>query len=364
MATSRGDHLSSDADAGVAGAMLHAFDSPALLAQDSGSILAANAAWRELFAGSQSQASLPTIAQWLAQLTDGDALAAALAATGFRTACVSHQGGNGVRRFVVRVTTAQGSERWGRTHLVVMSDASPPCLCSSLDHRQHRMDRLLVRQTLIEERERRRLGRALHDQVTQLLVQVRRRLADTRDRRATPDSAEMVVDVDRVIHLIQEITSNFSPPVLEDLGLLPAMQWLADHLRSNYNAVVRSEDDGVEPSLTPEVRTIAFRAIRELSNNAVKHAPGAGIRLSASTANNRCRLEVRDDGPGFSPGEVATSHDGPQPFPGYGLLSIEQQIRAVGGVFEIDSTPGEGTRAVITVRCECAAPMVGSDRGG
>lgn len=348
MATARVEHTEAVRRFGFARAMLNAFDSPALLVQDPDTILAANAAWTTMFADADNPSALPSVSEWLATLGESDSLVAALGAaddgTGPRTARVSGNGLNGIRRYEVRVTSNPDGNRRDRTHCVVM-----------VDDTRNQMNRLLVRQTLIEERERRRLGRALHDRVTQLLVQVRRQLADTRDGRGPQNPGDRVADVDRVIHLLHEITSNFSPPVLEDLGLLPAMHWLADHLQQSHGAAATCVDDGVEPGLTSEARTIAFRALRELANNAVKHAPGASIRLRASVENTQCRLEVCDDGPGFALGDDHVFCDEPQPFPGYGLLSIEQQIRAVGGTFEIRSKPGEGTRAVITLDCSHSA---------
>jgi signal transduction histidine kinase len=351
MAIARAEHLEAAQNTGPLRAMLEAFDSPAMVVENSGTILAANAAWHEQFAISDRAAALPPVSEWLAQLTDGALLAAALevkdAAHGLRTACVSHHGRNGVRRFTARVTSVQDGDGRNQTHCVVLVDPPAQSSIKIIDETQHTMHRLLVRQTVIEERERRRLGRALHDQVTQVLVHVRRRLAETRDGRRPQDLAEVIANVDRVVHMLHELTSNFSPPVLEDLGLLPAMHWLADHLQSCYGASASCEDDGVEPVLSSEVRTIAFRAIRELANNAVKHAPGARILLRSNTNNDRCRLEVFDDGPGFARLRDDTGTDQAQPFPGYGLLSIEQQIRAVGGTFEIHTAPGEGTRAII-----------------
>jgi signal transduction histidine kinase len=350
MAIARAEHLEAARNTGPLRAILEAFDSPSMVVENSGTILEANASWHEQFAISDRAAILPPVSEWLAQLEDGDSLAAMLEATGvhgLRTACVSHHGRNGIQRFTARVTSSQHGDGRNQMHCVVLVDAPAQSSIKIIDETQHTMHRLLVRQTLIEERERRRLGRALHDQVTQVLVHVRRRLAETRDDRRPQDLAEVIANVDRVVHMLHELTSNFSPPVLEDLGLLPAMHWLADHLQSCYGASASCEDDGVEPVLSSEVRTIAFRGIRELANNAVKHAPGARILLRSNTNNDRCRLEVFDDGPGFARLRDDAGTDQAQPFPGYGLLSIEQQIRAVGGTFEIRTAPGEGTRAII-----------------
>ena len=330
--------------------VLDALERPALLVQAPDTIVVANAAWRRLFADSVRSLAQPSLPRWLGTLEGAGSIAAALraAADGAtpRIAKVTHCSGGVTRPFDVRVLPVPASRSSGPVHLLTMTELSSPAMSESGSASADHTRRLLVRQTLIEERERRRLGQALHDQVTQLLVQLRRHLAELRDSRDDIDCAAMIGEVDSVIHVLRELTFAISPPVLEDLGLLPALHWLAEHLRASYGAEVDCTDDGVEPLLSSDVRTIVFRAVRELSNNAVKHAPGASIRLSSRKKSQCYRIEVADDGPGFSVGDAT---DVLQQLPGYGLLSIEQQIRAIGGTFDIRSHPGSGTRATITL---------------
>jgi hypothetical protein len=180
MATARMEHPEDARGTRLVRAVLEAFDSPAMLADDTDGILAVNAPWHRLFADPDDPPALPSVSEWLAQLEDGDALAAALCATDDapdpRTACVGHHASGGIQRYLVRVASVSELATPGRTHCVVMT-ASPPSPGGIANDPQNHSQRLLVRQTLIEERERRRLGRALHDQVSHLLVQVRRQLA-------------------------------------------------------------------------------------------------------------------------------------------------------------------------------------------
>lgn len=330
--------------------VLDALERPALVVQAPDTVVVANAAWQDLFTDSACSHAQSSLTRWLGTLEGADSIAAALRATADdatpRTAKVTHCSGGVTRPFDVRVLPVPASRSGGPVHLLTMTELSSPAMSDSGSASAHHTRRLLVRQTLIEERERRRLGQALHDQVTQLLVQLRRHLAELRDNRGADECVAMIGEVDSVIHVLRELTFAFSPPVLEDLGLLPALQWLAEHLRESYGAEVRCTDDGVEPLLSSDARTIAFRAVRELSNNAVKHAPGSSIRLRSGEEGECYRIEVEDDGPGFSEGNAP---DMSQQLPGYGLLSIEQQIRAIGGTFEIRSHPGSGTRATITL---------------
>lgn len=220
------------------------------------------------------------------------------------------------------------------------------------------IDRLLIRQSLIEEAERRRMGRALHDGVAQDLARVRKGLVD----RATPGQApkdDLIQTVDRVLGAIRTMSFELSPPVLVDLGLFPALEWLGEHLGTRHNAPVSVGVEGPEPPLSVDERTIAFRSVRELAFNAIKHAPGAAITISGATDARGTRLAVADRGPGFVPLPLDTT--GPAGFKAgagqhYGLLSVAQQVRGIGGRFEIDSAPGRGTRATIRLPAQAHGP--------
>lgn len=338
-------------DAVLGGAILDALDGPALVVRDEGSLVSTDARWGRLFADSDHPAGTSTVSAWLERFADGRTMLEALrreAAPADRVVLrLDPERSDAGGRFVARLIRG-ATIKADRDAAIVMltelrgdaedgSDAPVPL---------EQIQRLLVRQSLIEERERRRLGRAVHDHVTQLLVQVRWSLADARDGRSVLRPAEMGADIDRVIKMLQELTSNYSPPVLEDLGLVPAIQWLVEHLQTTYGATAECDDDGLEPRLSPEVRTICFRALRELAINAAKHAPGARIILSSEVDRDRYHLSVCDDGPGFEPEKLRVGDDAST---GYGLLSVQQQILAVGGTFAIRSVSGKGTRATITL---------------
>jgi signal transduction histidine kinase len=217
-------------------------------------------------------------------------------------------------------------------------------LLDTVQTQRVRINKLLVHNLIVEEKQRRLLGSALHDHVSQLLAHVRRSLAV--ERLPTETMREAISLIDDAIVAVRDLTFAFSPPILEDLGILPALGWLADDLSRRYQIEASFVDDGTEPMFASDTRTIAFRAVRELANNAVKHAPGAEIVISSLVNHSVCRLTVRDTGPGFDIDWATAHHEGRS---SYGLLSIEQQIIALGGSFDLVSVTGEGTRAVITL---------------
>lgn len=235
-----------------------------------------------------------------------------------------------------------------------------------------RIERLLIHRTVIEEKERLRLGRALHDVVAQDLARVRAALAEgdrggltisglLRDggmalggvgggalsgSSASGASAPLIGLLDEIIERVRTLSFELSPPVLEDLGLLAAVRWLAGHLGDRFGTPIEVADDGREPPLDPAARTVAFRVVRELAINAAKHASGSNILISCETGSRCVRLIVRDDGPGFDSRAVERGEGEPGRF---GLMSARGQVHGLGGAFDVVSAPGEGTRATVTL---------------
>ena len=336
--------------------------SPAALVADGESVVAMNAAWAAI-AGDRSTAtaSAPRLAECLVGFSGGDAMVAHL-----RTGSQSGSGGSGVlkllrprepewpkgtagREYIARWRQVPVPGRQRTYALIVLEQAVAGNLASVINSQRASIDDLLIRQTLIEERERRRLGIALHDGIVQELALLRNRLL--RADRSQDRSPQLIEPLDSVIDRLRRVAFELSPPILEDLGLQPALHWLAEHLNERYRVGIEVADDGREPPLTSPTRTIVFRAVRELAINAAKHAPGAEIILSCATGSRSVRLGVRDTGPGFAPASLHHSTDG---LNGFGLLSVEQQIRTLGGSFELMSHVGEGTRATIMVPLELA----------
>ena len=252
------------------------------------------------------------------------------------------------REFVARWRQVESTCPQRTYALVVLEEPTEiENLVSVINAQQVRINQLLIRQTLIEEKERRRIGRAMHDSVAQELAHIHAQIVH---KRPAEDDAQRLADqLDAVIQSVREFAFELSPPILEDLGIQPALRWLAEHLGRRHGTQIEVADDVTEPELSPTVRTIIFRAVRELAINAAKYAGDAEIILSCLTGSHTVRFGVRDTGPGFEPVALGHCTTGVHRF---GLLSVEQQIRGIGGTFEIVSSIGEGTRATITVPLE------------
>ena len=339
-------------------AVVSLMDSPAAIVADGEEVLAYNGSWRHRTRSTHESddAEKPLAFEYsLKDYSNAEMLIAKLKGRSrgdgmFITRHDAGQPATGAmpNKFEVRWRQIQIPSQQHAIAIVTLHaipEASPAT--TTIMSQQARIEHLLVHQTLIEEAERRRLGRALHDVVVQDLALVRSAVRASGISAA--ESAKMVTSLDRIINEVRTLTFDLGPPILDDLGLCPAIQWLAEHLNQRYGSNIAIAHDECEPQLSKATRTIVFRAVRELAINAIKHAPGAEIVISCVSNHSFVRILIRDTGPGFDTTgkcfEGGNIHH-------YGLLSVEQQIRGVGGSFSIVSEIGDGTRATIIIPLE------------
>jgi signal transduction histidine kinase len=208
--------------------------------------------------------------------------------------------------------------------------------------------RLTREVSLAEERERRRIAEDLHDHLGQVLVLMKMRLKKLRGDSALGghDRAldELVELSDQAIRYTRGLTFDLSPPVLYELGLGPAIDWLGEQVQKKHGIHVRVEVEGSAP-VPDELRVVLWKCVRELIHNVVKHARATSLEASVSTESEWVRVQIADDGQGFDHGAVrAGSEDH------FGLFSIEERLRDYGGSMLIDSAPGRGTRIMLEAR--------------
>lgn len=200
-----------------------------------------------------------------------------------------------------------------------------------------------------EYRERRRLAQMLHDQLQQTLVAAKMRLGGVVRRMSETPSQAPLKEVEQLLtqalHESRALTTELSPPVLNDAGLGPALAWLARRMADKHNLQVEVNMGASDCGTTLEQRVLLFQIVRELLFNVVKHAgvDRASVTLECDGPTNR--IVVEDEGKGFDPTVIdhATERQG------FGLLSAREQLAAIGADLLLSSTPGKGTRIVISV---------------
>ena len=195
-----------------------------------------------------------------------------------------------------------------------------------------------------EERERRRIATAIHDSIGQTLAATKIKLGAI---RSTLPSGELVGQLDETRELIssaiqetRSLTFELSLPVLYEIGLQSALEWMAEQFQRKYGLQVIITGDGSDRWLDITYRVFLFQAIRELCFNVVKHARATRVTVSIQGDAELIRCDVVDDGTGF---DVKKHHQDGDADMGFGLFSIREQLREYGGVLTLQTSPGSGT---------------------
>lgn len=202
---------------------------------------------------------------------------------------------------------------------------------------------------LTEERERRVLARDLHDDLGQVLAIVKIKLSSLEESERRGALMEAVKEIETLIdqanRSVRSLTLQLSPPTLQTLGLIPALEWLAEEMERLYGLAVHVDEEDDLPALDEPARTTIFRAIRELLINVAKHAKTSIAQLNCGrTDDGRISISVTDQGPGFDYQQALTKPVGDA---GFGLISVRERVEFIGGEMSVDSMQGYGTTVTI-----------------
>jgi signal transduction histidine kinase len=235
--------------------------------------------------------------------------------------------------------------------------ANERCEAEALLARQSesRVQRLSSELMLAEERERRRIATILHDAVAQTLALSKIKVDTLRHQFSTNGVHERLSEIyeliDRSIVHTRTLTAELSPPVLYELGLAPAIQWLGDRVREEHGISFTLTGDRLPKPTSDNMRIVLFHAVRELLVNIVKHARASKCQVSLRCVDSQIELVVSDNGCGFVARPSMDYSSG-----GFGLFNIRQRLAQLCGSLEIHSQPGVGTTATLR------APLSASER--
>lgn len=203
---------------------------------------------------------------------------------------------------------------------------------------------------LAEERQRRAIAMGLHDSIGVSLGLTRIKLGTLRSEIKEPDAARQMDEISQlmkqVIDEIRSLTFELSPPILYEVGLEAALEWLVNRMRVQHQLKCTLTTQGTDAPLKQELDVIVFQAARELLVNVVKHARARTVSLELTKEKSFVRLIVRDDGVGFDVSETMRS---PEKTMGYGLFSMRERVNLLGGNFAIESKQGQNTCVTLTL---------------
>ena len=197
-----------------------------------------------------------------------------------------------------------------------------------------------------QEDERKRISRDLHDSVAQTLVATLRQLDNFVHQRADLSGGDsnylgnFEEQVRQALKEVRIISRDLRPSILDDLGLLPALEWLCDQMYQDYGIKTSLEIAGTERKLAHEAELTLFRIIQEAARNVAKHSRASQAAVYFCFNPHNVVVKVQDNGIGFevppNPGSLPKSGK-------LGLAGMHERVRLLGGNIAIESKPGQGT---------------------
>ncbi|MGC2521000.1 MAG: PAS domain-containing protein [Burkholderiales bacterium] len=223
------------------------------------------------------------------------------------------------------------------------------CLDEVTDQRRaeerlrHTLDQLRNLSTMlvdIQENERRRIARVLHDEIGQELTAVKLIIGNYINASGAGQDRTLrgaLAGVNEVMDRVRQISLDLRPPVLDDLGLLPALVWLIDRCYALTGLTVSFKHSGVDERLPQEIETAAYRIAQEALTNVARHAGVQRASLAVSGTEHAIMLKIADRGRGFDlPAVLKTGTSS-------GLMGMRERARALGGRVTVEAAPGAGT---------------------
>ncbi len=248
----------------------------------------------------------------------------------------------GINLDISRLKRSQEQLRQSEARLEIRVEERTNALVQS----QEQLRALANQLSLTEQRERKRLAMELHDHLAQMLVLASLKMGQAK-RTAGDRATELAAQTERIISeclsYTRTLVAELSPPVLHDHGLAAGLRWLGDYMKK-YDMTVAVHAPEEEPTLAEEHAALMFQSVRELLMNIWKHSGVGHATVTMERQDTFLRIEVRDSGKGFA----IEAPDGSSSK--FGLFSIRERLKTVGGSFHIESAPGLGTRCLLELQ--------------
>jgi two-component system sensor histidine kinase UhpB len=212
----------------------------------------------------------------------------------------------------------------------------------------HSLRELSSRLMQVQEEERSRLARDLHDEIGQLLTALKIDLQEVQHGEVGHSHAGALTDslelVDHLLTQVRTLALDLRPSVLDDLGLVAALRWYANRQAKRNGWILSLSVEGMTRRVPVPIEVACFRIAQEALTNVAKYARAKTIDLTLHRQDEDVTLVIQDDGVGF---DVMSARQRAQEGQSIGLLGMEERVRLAGGILEISSTAGRGTTILL-----------------
>jgi len=208
---------------------------------------------------------------------------------------------------------------------------------------RERLQALSRRLVETQEAERRAIARELHDEIGQLLMGLKL-LVESAGRTGSVwrAPAEITSVVNELMTRVRDLSMNLRPPMLDELGLVPALLWHFGRYTAQTRVRVDFQQRIGRHRLPPDVQMAAFRIVQEALTNAARHAGVEEVTVEVRATRQRLNVRVEDAGRGFDPRAARAVESS-------GLAGMGERARQLGGDLVVTATPGKGTRLAATL---------------
>jgi PAS domain S-box-containing protein len=217
-----------------------------------------------------------------------------------------------------------------------------------LIHNQEQLRSLASQLTKVEEQERHNIASYLHDHLGQELFAMKLQLEQMKKSLSSNHTIKNLESVigrtNQMMSDMRSMSYELSPPILYELGLEAALEWIVEEMRTLHPITITLNDDGQVKPLDETTKVLLFQAARELLHNVRRHAKAQNVEIFLARDNAMVVIQVNDDGIGFEGSEVDASREKTQ---GFGLYSIKERLKYIGGDLDVESALNRGARITL-----------------
>jgi PAS domain S-box-containing protein len=255
--------------------------------------------------------------------------------------------------FPMEASISQSADAAGKFYTVVLRDVTEQRqIANALQTSRNELEKLNARLEAVREEEKLRVARELHDDLGQRLTALKMDTALL--KRALGDQTSVSGDVKRIeqsidgmVAAVRQMAADLRPPMLDDLGLGPAIEWYTRDFARRYGVAVDFSEAHSLPPIPAIVATALFRIVQEALNNVAKHARATSVTIELS-CDRECRLRITDNGRGLPPTRPKSDS--------LGFISMRERARLLGGTLEVRSPSEGGTVVTAVIPLEASPP--------